>query len=139
MSNYITCEGCQRLIDLYPPPQRSNQQMWPSPTIFDTTVTIDSGRFCAECGKSRLLGKDIVKGYRVDDGSVLSRGLQPYFSADPTEPKVEFLRPEAANKTFTVTGGSGDLTFDMLNKAVDESKDRLGNPEQPELKFEGPK
>src|SRR6185369_11847648 len=81
MSNYITCEGCQRLIDLYPPPQRSNQQMWPSPTIFDTTVTIDSGRFCAECGKSRLLGKDIVKGYRVDDGSVLSRGLQPYFSA----------------------------------------------------------
>jgi len=97
MSNYITCEGCQRLIDLYPPPQRSNQQMWPSPMVIDTTVIIDGGRFCEECGKSRLLGKDIVKGYRVDDGSVLTTG---------------FSQPLGATLTYTGSAEQPELKFE---------------------------
>ena len=124
MSNYITCEGCQRLIDLYPPPQRSNQQMWPSPMVIDTTVIIDGGRFCAECGKSRLLGKDIVKGYRVDDG-----GVAVY--------SQNLVSPELANKTFRVASGVNEVSISELDDVANGAKSgQVELAEQPELKFE---
>jgi len=120
MSNYITCEGCQRLIDLYPPPIQQRMAMWPSPTIFDTTVIIDGGRFCEDCGKSRLLGKDIVKGYRVDDGSVL--GNRASFTVESP----------AGGHTLTYTG--------PVPEGLPETTDTQSlSGEQPELKFEDPK
>jgi hypothetical protein len=158
MPSYQTCKGCQKLIDLHPAPRRDNMQMWPSPMVIDTTVTINGKRFCENCGKNKLAEKHvvIVKGYRIDDGSVLSGRL----IGGSTYAQAASDRLENEANGHAGAGGFGGLGVDVaeFSQAVKDYRETQGpstltytgpvpeglpetdatasrSSEQPELKF----